>query len=454
MKINVRLGNYDRYAAQQYLIKGVGKTADTLVLEMTVPSGKYRYLVSITIGMRVSHKCKAASEGKPCWHLAAALEAMARFKGYKQSYPATVNSISDTPQITEVEDITQQIFDRQGDFQLLNTTNTSTVDTESDKEKEIEIIEPEPSDDITDDELKGYSFPSGLMRKIVTFREHQKWNLTEDQLKRVPKKAEYIPTGNELLRAVGSLLSGPNGSRWKPVLLIGPRAIGKSTLADTVAHILMLPVTLIGGNADITADWLLGAPTINYDEDGRQRITHQAGLLLQAVRDGELVVFEEINMVLSEITSLLHPLLDWHRILPVPGVGQVKPHPSFRMLACINPGYAGTRKVNEALKSRFRSVKVPYPSETTVEEIIIRETGVKKEIAKDFSEIYGMIVKRVEKRDILEDAVNTRALIDAATEVVEIKLSPKEAITSNLCDPIEDPHTVSVVEEIIDSKIA
>lgn len=177
-------------------------------------------------------------------------------------------------------------------------------------------------------------------------------------------------------------------------------------------------------------------------------------LLLQAVRDGELVVFEEINMVLSEITSLLHPLLDWHRILPVPGVGQVKPHPSFRMLACINPGYAGTRKVNEALKSRFRSVKVPYPSETTVEEIIIRETGVKKEIAKDFSEIYGMIVKRVEKRDILEDAVNTRALIDAATEVVEIKLSPKEAITSNLCDPIEDPHTVSVVEEIIDSKIA
>lgn len=41
MKINVRLGNYDRYAAQQYLIKGVGKTADTLVLEMTVPFTEY-----------------------------------------------------------------------------------------------------------------------------------------------------------------------------------------------------------------------------------------------------------------------------------------------------------------------------------------------------------------------------------------------------------------------------
>ena len=132
-------------------------------------------------------------------------------------------------------------------------------------------------------------------------------------------------------------------------------------MAYTVAHILMLPVTLIGGNGDITADWLLGGPTITYDKDGRQQITHQAGLLLQAVESGELVIFEEINMVPSEINSLLHPLLDWHRILPVPGVSQVKPHPSFRMIACMNPGYAGTRQVNEAPISRFKAVKVPYP---------------------------------------------------------------------------------------------
>ena len=458
MKINVRLGNYDRYAAQQYLIKGVGKTADALVLEIAMPSKSYRYLVSITPDMKVTHKCKAASEGRPCWHLAAALEAMARFKGYKQTYPTTVDSVVETPEVTEIEeDLTPQIFGHIGDFKLLNMPNATAKDTKTDEEEkaEVKIIEPEQSGEtLDDDDLRQFSFPTDLMKKIKAFRRQQKKNLSKEQLERVPSKGEYIPIGNELLRAVGALLAGPNGTRWKPALLIGPRSTGKSTLAETVAHILMLPVTLIGGNGDMTADWLLGGPTITYDKDGRQQITHQAGLLLQAVESGELVIFEEINMVPSEINSLLHPLLDWRRILPVPGVGQVKPHPSFRMIACMNPGYAGTRQVNEALISRFKAVKVPYPPGSLVEEVIIKETGIKKDVAKNISQIYEMIVRRAEQKDILDEAVNIRALTDAATDVVELKLSPKEAITCNLCDPIEDPHTVSVVKEIVDSKIA
>lgn len=450
MNTKVMLGNYDRYAAQQHLIKGVGKTADALVLEIAAPSKKYRYLVAVTPDMKVTHKCKAASEGRPCWHLAAALEAMACFKGYKQVYPATVDSIADAPQITEVEDVTQQVLGRSGDFRLLNVANTSIEeDADGDKKEEVKTSEP-----VSDDELNGYSFPSGLLEKIMAFRDHQKEILSDDQLKRVPKTAGYIPAGHELIRAVGSLLAGTDGSKWEPVMLIGPRATGKSTLADTIAHILMLPVTRISGSSDLTADWLLGGPTITYDSEGKQQITHQPGLLLQAVQDGELLVFEEINMVPPEITSLLHPLLDWQRILPVPGVGHVKPHPSFRMISCMNPGYAGTRQVNEAFESRFCPIKIPYPSETTITDIIITETGVKKEIAKDYAAIFHMIIQRAENRDISEEAVSIRALIGAARDVTEIKLNPKEAIRYRICDSIQDPYTTSVVEEIIDSKIA
>jgi MoxR-like ATPase len=217
---------------------------------------------------------------------------------------------------------------------------------------------------------------------------------------------------------------------------------------------LMLPVTSISGSSDLTADWLLGGPTIAYDEDSHQQIIHQPGLLLQAVQDGDLLVFEEINMVLSEITSLLHPLLDWQRILPVPGVGHVKPHPSFRMIACMNPGYAGTRQVNEAFESRFCPIRIPYPSEPTIVDIITSETGVKKEIAQDYASIFHMIIQRAENRDISEEAVSIRALIGAARDTVEIKLSPKDAIRYRICDSIQDPFTTSVVEEIIDSKIA
>lgn len=467
MNIKVMLGNYDRYTAQRHLIKGVGKTADALVLEMTVPSGKYRYLVSVTPELEIAHKCKAAEDGRPCWHLAAALEIMSRFKGYKQSYPATVKIVTEAPQITEAAiDITRQVLGRHGDFQLLDISSDTekidvsvvdiSIDTEEideDEKDEKELIEPAPIVE-ADDELNRYSFPSGLLRKIITFRTYQKENLSEEQLQRVPKTAGYIPAEHELIRAIGSILAGSDGSKWEPVMLTGPRATGKSTLADTIGHILMLPVTRISGSSDLTADWLLGGPTIAYDDEGRQKIIHQPGLLLQAVQDGDLLVFEEINMVLSEITSLLHPLLDWQRILPVPGVGHIKPHPSFRMIACMNPGYAGTRQVNEAFESRFCPIRIPYPAEATIADIIITETGVKDEIAQDYAAVFHMIIQRAENRDISEEAVSIRALIGAARDVAEIKLSPKEAIRYRICDSIQDPFTISVVEEIIDSKIA
>jgi len=454
MDIKVMLGNYDRYTAQQHLIKGVGKTADALVLEMAVPSEKYRYLVSVTPELEVTHKCKAAEEGRPCWHLAAALEVLARYKGYKQSYPATVKTVTEVPQITEVAvDMTRRILGRHGDFQFLSIVDIST-DTDEEEKEETEKHEKETTALGTNDELNGYSFPSGLLEKIIEFREKQKEILSEEQLQRVPKIAGYIPAGQELIRAVGSLLAGPDGSKWEPVMLIGPRATGKSTLADTLGYILMLPITRISGSSDLTADWLLGGPTIAYDEDGRQQVVHQPGLLLQAVQDGDLLVFEEINMVLSEITSLLHPLLDWQRILPVPGVGHVKPHRSFRMIACMNPGYAGTRQVNEAFESRFCPIKIPYPSRETIADIIVKETGVNEKTARDYAAVFHMIIQRAENRDISEEAVSIRALIGAARDVVEIKLSPKEAIHYRICDSTQDLFTTSVVEEIIDSKIA
>jgi MoxR-like ATPase len=449
MDIKVMPGNYDGYVTQQHLIKGVGKTADALVLEIAVPSGKFTYLVSITPDQKITHKCKAAERERPCWHLAAALDILAREQGYKQSYPTTIESVIGAPEITEaVTDITPQVLDRRGDFRLLYTNDTEEITTD------ISTEEPdEDKDTIELDELNGYAFPSRLYEKIIAFREKQKKLLTEEQLKRVPENAGYIPAEHELIRAVGSILAGTDGSKWEPVLLIGPRATGKSTLADTVGHILMLPVTRISGSSDLTADWLLGGPTIAYDNEGRQKIIHQPGLLLQAVQDGDMLVFEEINMVLSEITSLLHPLLDWQRILPVPGLGHVKPHQSFRMIACMNHGYAGTRQVNEAFESRFCPIKIPYPTITTISDIIINETNIDRKIADNYAAIFHMIIQRAENRDISEEAVSIRALIGAARDVVEIKLDPKDAIRYRICDPIQDPFTVSVVEEIIDSKI-
>lgn len=455
MDVKVMLGNYDRYVAQQHLIKGVGKTADALILEISSPSGKrkYRYLVSITLdAATITHKCKAAENGRPCWHMAAALDALSRFKDYKQSYPVTVNSIAEAPEAEEVEDITQQVFSKPGDFRLLNATNI----TEKDEVGDINETETDKTESTETDELCGYIFPTPLLEKILAFRERQKEILTEDQLKRVPGPTGYIPIEDELIRTIRALLAGRDSLAWRPALLIGHKSTGKSTLAATAAHILMLPTTLIGGNDEVSADWLIGGPTITYDEEGRQQIVHQPGLLLQAVQNGELLIFEELNMVKGDITSMMHPLLDQNRVLPVPGLGSIKPHPSFRMIACVNPPeYAGTKQMNDAFKSRFLCIRVPYPPKSTVEEVIVRQTGIKRDIARIYAEVFKKIAKRAENNDISHEAASIRALINAAEEVIDLKKDPKDALIKCVCDSImDDKYTVSVVEEIIDSMFA
>jgi MoxR-like ATPase len=80
------------------------------------------------------------------------------------------------------------------------------------------------------------AFQAAFSRKSWNLGRYQKEILSEEQLQRVPKTAGYIPAGQELIRAVGSLLAGSDGTKWEPVMLIGPRATGKSTLADTLGY--------------------------------------------------------------------------------------------------------------------------------------------------------------------------------------------------------------------------
>ena len=112
-----------------------------------------------------------------------------------------------------------------------------------------------------DDWLKEYNFPDTLLKKIMKFRSKQANKLNSEQLDRVPIP-KYIPSGKELIIAIATLLHGANGEKWEAPLLIGPRGSGKSTLAETLAAILLIPVTKIFGGIDIDAEALFGSKTI------------------------------------------------------------------------------------------------------------------------------------------------------------------------------------------------
>jgi MoxR-like ATPase len=240
-----------------------------------------------------------------------------------------------------------------------------------------------------------------VLNKVIAFREKQKERLTPEQVSRIPQP-RYVPSGKEVVHAVASLCYG-DGSQWEAPLLIGPKGSGKSTLAETLAAILYLPINKIFGGVDLNVESLLGGKTLVPDEAGVDEVTEaklratakkagieigpileklrgsqlkvgcEPGLLLQSVLAGEMIVADEVNMINPEVTSLLHGLLDWQKVLSVPGYGVVQADPNFRLIGCMNFGYAGTRPLNEAFQDRFRSVSVPHLPKEQLADLLVSD---------------------------------------------------------------------------------
>lgn len=120
----------------------------------------------------------------------------------------------------------------------------------------------------------------------------------------------------------------------------------------------------------------------------------------------------------------------------------------------MNPNYAGTRQLNEAFRDRFREIEVPHLPEGLLAGVFVERTGIEERLAAEMARLFHQIAGRVENGDITEEALSVRSFLRAAREVVELGVPPKEALTSCLCEAVDDPHTRAVVRELVDSRFA
>lgn len=135
-------------------------------------------------------------------------------------------------------------------------------------------------------------------------------------------------------------------------LLIGETGTGKTSIVNEIAKeqgIELVRVSVNGstGVEEIIGKWLVREGTTFWND----------GLLIDAMKNGKWIVFDEINSALPEILFTLHSLLDDDRkVTLVEKNGEVvRPHKDFRFFATMNPPeeYAGTKELNKALLSRF-----------------------------------------------------------------------------------------------------
>ena len=208
------------------------------------------------------------------------------------------------------------------------------------------------------DFLREEHIDKGIIEGIMEFR--QKYGQAEAYSQRAPR---YVYYGKEVWeQAARALLCGKN------LLLAGAKATGKNMLAENLAEVFGRPSWNVSFHINMDASYMIGTDTFREGQ-----VVFRPGPVYESAAQGGFCILDEINMARNEALAVLHSVLDFRRVINVPGYSRISVHEAARFIATMNYGYAGTRDLNEALTSRFMVIHMPEISQDNLEKLLKRE---------------------------------------------------------------------------------
>ena len=165
----------------------------------------------------------------------------------------------------------------------------------------------------------------------------------------------------------------------KPVLLVGPPGVSKTTMLRVLAGHLgndAQSFVWVTGDEQLTAYSLVGTfdPALVL-KDGYRPDHFRPGPLARAMQAGAILYVEEINRAPSgALNALLTALSESY--LEVPRLGRLEAQPGFMLAGGANPlDDVGTSRLSRGLLDRFIVVELDYQSREDEIEIVRRNTG-------------------------------------------------------------------------------
>jgi MoxR-like ATPase len=140
--------------------------------------------------------------------------------------------------------------------------------------------------------------------------------------------------------------------KWN-ILMSGDTGAGKTMATMAYAASRELPFYSIPNNIAIEPSQLFGK--IVPDETGETIGRWQDGPVTHMVKNGGVLLIDEVNFLPPRVATVLFSLLDGRReITLLEHNGEViKAHPDLLIVAGMNPDYLGTSDLNAAFRNRF-----------------------------------------------------------------------------------------------------
>ncbi|MCB9758946.1 MAG: CbbQ/NirQ/NorQ/GpvN family protein [Alphaproteobacteria bacterium] len=216
----------------------------------------------------------------------------------------------------------------------------------------------------------------------------------------------YHPTGDEVR------VFEVAAARRLPVLLKGPTGCGKTRFVRYMAERLGRPLVTVACQEDLSAADLTG----RYILEGGATVWRD-GPLTRALRTGAICYLDEVVEARADVLTVLHPLTDDRRMLPLERLGEELSAPDgFMVIISYNPGYQSvTRELKESTRQRFVTLAFDYPEADAEVAIVVRESGCAPEVARTLVEL-GAGTRRLRAHGLAEGA-STRTLVYAGTLV-------------------------------------
>lgn len=212
---------------------------------------------------------------------------------------------------------------------------------------------------------------------------------TKEALELIPDLSEEFILPPELTPIANAVSEGDILS----LLFYGPAGTGKTINCKLIAQAIECPLIETINCTENLDEFILGKYIPKDD-----KIVFQESYVTKAIREGGIVVFEEINFAKPQYLAFLNSLLDDNGFVRLDNGEVVRRHKNFRFFATMNIGYYGTRELNQSLYNRFNAIiNIPSLSEEAIKRMLLTRVPESEQHLDKILSVYRKLKNRFEE---------------------------------------------------------